>query len=86
MSNSISQLFTEKFRPQELASLIAPKRIKDQLSKGLIQNLLLYGSPGTGKCVDENTIITVRNKKTGNITDISFRDFLIFMERQELEK
>lgn len=42
-------LFTEKFRPQELSSLIIPKRIRDELSRGLIQNLLLYGSPGNGK-------------------------------------
>lgn len=45
----IQELFTEKFRPPDLGLLIAPKRIKDELSKGLIQNLLLYGSAGTGK-------------------------------------
>lgn len=49
MSDTINQLFTEKFRPKELSSLIAPDRIKKELSRGLIQNLLLYGSPGTGK-------------------------------------
>jgi len=45
----IAELFTEKFRPKELASLIVPERIKKELSRGLVQNLLLYGSPGTGK-------------------------------------
>jgi len=45
----IAELFTEKFRPKELASLIAPDRIKTELSRGLIQNLLLHGSAGTGK-------------------------------------
>ena len=49
MSSITQELFTEKFRPKELASLIAPERIKSLLSRGLIQNLLLYGSPGTGK-------------------------------------
>jgi DNA polymerase III delta prime subunit len=49
MSNPITELFTERFRPKELASLIAPKRIKNELARGLIQNLLLYGSQGTGK-------------------------------------
>lgn len=50
MSDSIlTQLFTEKFRPKELKSLIAPLRIKNELSKGLIQNLLLTGTAGTGK-------------------------------------
>jgi len=49
MNNVIPQLFTEKFRPQDLSSLIAVPRIKNELARGLVQNLLLYGSPGTGK-------------------------------------
>lgn len=49
MSNTIQQLFTERFRPKDLGSLIVPDRIKQELSRGLVQNLLLYGSPGTGK-------------------------------------
>lgn len=49
MSNIISELFTEKFRPKDLSLLIAPERIKRELSRGLVQNLLLYGSPGIGK-------------------------------------
>lgn len=43
------QLFTEKFRPKDLNQLIAPPRIKDLLKRGLVQNLLLYGTQGTGK-------------------------------------
>jgi hypothetical protein len=49
MNSVIPQLFTERFRPKELSSLIAVPRIKNELSKGLVQNLLLFGSPGTGK-------------------------------------
>jgi replication factor C small subunit len=50
MANSvITDLFTEKFRPKDLATLIAPPRIKSELAHGLIQNVLLYGSAGTGK-------------------------------------
>lgn len=45
----INELFSEKFRPKELNQLIAPPRIKDELNRGLIQNLLLYGTQGTGK-------------------------------------
>jgi replication factor C small subunit len=48
-SNPIQELFTEKFRPKDLANLIAPPRIKNELTKGLIQNLLLHGSAGSGK-------------------------------------
>lgn len=49
MSNTVKELFTEKFRPKKLSQLIAPPRIKNELSKGLIQNLLLHSGPGTGK-------------------------------------
>ena len=45
----INELFTEKFRPKNLNQLIAPSRIKDELKNGITQNLLLYGSAGTGK-------------------------------------
>jgi len=47
--SAIQELFTEKFRPKNLSQLIVPERIKAQLNKGLIQNLLLHGSAGTGK-------------------------------------
>jgi len=49
MNSILEQLFTEKFRPKDWSSLIAPDRIKKTLSKGLVLNTLLYGSPGTGK-------------------------------------
>ncbi len=81
--SSVNELFSEKFRPQKLEQLIAPERVKSQLKHGLIQNLLLYGSAGTGKCVDENTIITVRNKKTNKIIDISFKDFMELLEGEK---
>jgi DNA polymerase III delta prime subunit len=45
----ISELFTEKFRPKNLNQLIVVPRVKEELNKGLVQNLLLYSSPGTGK-------------------------------------
>lgn len=47
--STINQLFSEKFRPKNLEQLIVPSRIKNELNKGLVQNLLLYGSAGTGK-------------------------------------
>lgn len=47
--SKVTDLFTEKFRPKNLNQLIVPERIKTELSKGLIQNLLFYGSPGIGK-------------------------------------
>jgi replication factor C small subunit len=49
MTETIQELFTERFRPKEFSSLIAVPRIKEELTKGLIQNILLYGTAGTGK-------------------------------------
>ena len=36
---------------------------------------LFHGEPGTGKCVDGSTIVTLRNKKTGEIENINIEDF-----------
>lgn len=79
----VNELFAEKFRPKNLNHLIAPERIKAELKQGLVQNLLLYGSPGTGKCVDGNTTITIRNKKSGEILNISFSDFMELLESEK---
>jgi DNA polymerase III delta prime subunit len=42
-------LWTERYRPSTIDELIVPQRIYDKLNKGLYQNFLFYGSPGTGK-------------------------------------
>ena len=45
----VNELFTEKFRPKDLGNLIAPPRVKNELERGVVQNLLLFGTAGTGK-------------------------------------
>ena len=45
----IDTLLTEKLRPKELKHMILPERIKDAFANGLQQNVLLTGSPGSGK-------------------------------------
>jgi len=45
----INMLLTEKLRPKELKHMILPERIKDAFKNGLQQNVLLTGSPGSGK-------------------------------------
>ncbi len=49
MKNIENILLTEKYRPKTLDDLITPTRVKEKLSKGVYQHLLLHGSPGTGK-------------------------------------
>jgi DNA polymerase III delta prime subunit len=46
---SVNQLFTEKYRPKNLEELILPDRVMSKFKDGLVQNMLLSGSPGTGK-------------------------------------
>lgn len=43
------KLFTELFRHKELNKLVLPERIMNEFSKGLVQNVLLYGPQGGGK-------------------------------------
>lgn len=45
----IQELLTEKLRPKDLKHMILPKRIKSSFEGGLQQNVLLSGSPGSGK-------------------------------------
>ena len=45
----IQELLTEKLRPKDLKHMIRPQRIKGSFENGLQQNVLLAGSPGSGK-------------------------------------
>ena len=47
--NPKKALWTERYRPTSLDELIVPNRIYSKINKGLYQNFLFYGSPGTGK-------------------------------------
>lgn len=38
-------------------------------------NICLIGNTGTGKCISPNTLVTIRNKKTGETQFISVEDF-----------
>ena len=66
----INELFTERFRPKNLDSIILNKRISDIVGDGNIsQHMLLEGPPGTGKCVTFDTIVKIRDNETGEIVD-----------------
>ena len=48
--STIQDLLTERLRPKKFDHLILTERVKTSLGNGkLLQNILLYGSPGTGK-------------------------------------
>lgn len=39
-------------------------------------NVIMVGPTGTGKCVTEDNVVTVRNKKTGCVENIKIKDFV----------
>ena len=47
--STVNKLFTEIFRPNQLQNVVLLPRIYNELSKGLVQNVLLYGPAGGGK-------------------------------------
>jgi replication factor C small subunit len=53
----IHKLFTEKYRPKNLEDLILPERVMSKFKDGLTQNMLLAGSPGTGKTSTAKAIV-----------------------------
>ena len=53
----IHTLFTEKYRPKNLEDLILPERVMSKFKDGLSQNMLLAGSPGTGKTSTAKAIV-----------------------------
>ena len=46
---AVKKLFTELFRAKDIRELILPDRVVNEVSKGLNQNLMLYGPQGGGK-------------------------------------
>ena len=51
------------------------ENIVDKLRNNKHGLFLFHGEPGCGKCVDESTVVTLRNKKTGEIENINIHDF-----------
>lgn len=46
---ALSDLFTEKLRPKTLDQVLVVPRIREELNKGLVDNILFAGTPGSGK-------------------------------------
>jgi DNA polymerase III delta prime subunit len=53
----VHSLFTEKYRPKNLSELILPDRVMSKFENGITQNMLLAGSPGTGKTSTAKAIV-----------------------------
>ena len=58
-----------------LCKVIKRSRAGVSSSSKPIGSFMFIGPTGVGKCVTGDTIITIRNKKTGNVEDISIKEF-----------
>jgi DNA polymerase III delta prime subunit len=67
----IQELLTEKLRPKELKHMILPHRIKNSFEEGLQQNVLLAGSPGSGKTSMAKVLIKSHPHMFINVSDES---------------
>ena len=69
------QLLTEKYRPQKLENLIGfiPSFDIDES----IPHLLLYGTPGIGKCLGINTPVIMYDGSIKYVQDIKNDDLLM---------
>lgn len=73
----LKELLTDKLRPKTFEQIILLDRIKKLFPEGqLTQNILLSGNAGSGKCVEKNTYITVRDMKTNEIKKIKIIDLI----------
>jgi DNA polymerase III delta prime subunit len=70
----IQELLTEKLRPKELKHMILPDRIKSSFTSGLQQNVILSGSPGSGKTSMAKILMDKKPNKFINVSDESSVD------------
>lgn len=70
----IQELLTEKLRPKDLKHMILPQRIKSSFESGLQQNVLLSGSPGSGKTSMAKILIKNHPSLFINVSDESSVD------------
>lgn len=54
----MEQTFVKLYNPAKIENFVLPKRIKAELSKGIDDNYIFYGSPGIGKSSLSKALIT----------------------------
>lgn len=75
--STIQDLLTEKLRPKRFEHLILTERVRTSLGNGrLMQNVLLYGSPGTGKTSAAKVLVAGSPFMYINVSDESSVDVI----------
>ena len=78
-----NQTLIEKYFPREWDQLILPAKLKKQLEEIKGQKgyrLLLYSSPGTGKCLGKGTKVLMFDGSIKNVEDVVVGDQLMGMD------
>lgn len=84
------KLFTELFRPQSLDNVILLPRIKKELEKGIVTNMLLYGPAGVAKTTIARILtqgfdVLYLNGSSENGIDIVRNQIVAFASQLSLE-
>lgn len=75
--STIQDLLTEKLRPKKFEHLILTERVRTSLGNGrLMQNVLLFGSPGTGKTSAAKVLAAGSPSMYINVSDESSVDVI----------
>ena len=73
--------WVDKYRPKKLDDVIAQDHVvtilKESVKNGQLPHLVLHGPPGTGKCLDPNTIVMMHDGTTKKAKDIITGDLLM---------
>lgn len=71
----------EKYRPKLLDDIVSHENIislfKSTLQTGNLPHLLMYGNPGSGKCLRGDTVVLLYSGEVKKVSDITINDVLL---------
>ena len=74
---------TIQFKTIRYKNLLASGNAWTEIDLSSYRNTLVIGANGVGKCLSLNTLIKLRNKKTGEIIEMPIGEFYETQEKQD---